>query len=131
MRFLVNCFRRFQRAIGSPGAPTGKFYVCHGTHANDLIYMENLIDFFQDAGIEVETIALAPQGSSPELMRCFNGAVLGVLGINSQLDHSWIDSNNFLDLAARANVPVIHWVLDHPSSRWPQFTKATDRKSVV
>jgi hypothetical protein len=129
MRFLVNFFRRFQRAGGTPRARTGKFYVCHGTHPNDFIYMENLTEFFQNAGIEAETIALTPQGSRSELTRCFNGAALGVLGLNAQLDHSWIDSNNFLDLAARANVPVIHWVLDHPSSRWPQFTKATAANS--
>src|SRR5262249_6237807 len=64
-----------------------------------------------------------------ELLRCLNGSTLGVIGLNSQLDHSWIDSDNFLDLAAAARVPVLHWILDHTSSRWRQFTKATAKNS--
>ena len=107
----------------------GKFYLCHGSHPNDRVYMENLIDYFRHECVEVETTALGSQGQRPELLRCLNDSAIGILGLNTQLDHSWINSENFLDLAARADVPVIHWVLDHPSSRWPQFTKATAANS--
>src|SRR5262245_54725134 len=64
----------------------GKIYVCHGDHPNDLIYAENLQDFFRHEGIEVETIALPPEGQRPELMRCLHDAAIGVLGLNSHLD---------------------------------------------
>lgn len=107
----------------------GKFYICHGSHPNDTVYTENLIDFFRDEGIEVETIALSPDGSRSELTRCLNDSAIGVLGINTQLDHSWIGAESFLDLASRANIPVIHWVLDHSSTRWPEFTNATTANS--
>jgi hypothetical protein len=106
-----------------------KFYISHSMHPNDLVYTENLIEFFGEEGIDVETIALTSRGSKPELMRCLNDATIGILGINMQLDRAWIGSENFLDLAARADVPVIHWVLDHSSSHWPKFEHATTANS--
>ena len=105
------------------------FYVCYGSHAHDLIYAENLLEFFREAGIPAEAIRLQPQNPQHELLRCLNDSTLGVIGLNVQLDHSWIDSDNFLDLAAAADVPVIHWILDHTSSRWREFTKATAQNS--
>ena len=59
-------------------------------HPNDLVYTENLIEFFQGEGIEVETIALTSRGSKPELMRCLNDDAIGILGFNMQLDRAWI-----------------------------------------
>ena len=105
------------------------FYVCYGPHPNDSIYAENLLEFFREAGTAAEAIRLQPQNPQRELLRCLNDSTLGVIGLNVQLDHSWIDSDNFLDLAAAADVPVIHWILDHASSRWRQFTKATAQNS--
>ena len=93
------------------------------------IYAENLLEFFREAGTAAEAIRLQPQNPQRELLRCLNDSTLGVIGLNVQLDHSWIDSDNFLDLAAAAEVPVIHWILDHASSRWRQFTKATAQNS--
>ena len=105
------------------------FYVCYGPHPHDLIYAENLLEFFRETGTPAEAIRLRPNNPQRELLRCLNDSTLGVIGLNVQLDHSWIDSDNFLDLAAAANVPVIHWILDHTSSRWRQFTKATAQNS--
>ena len=105
------------------------FYVCYGPHPHDMIYAENLLEFFHVAGTAAEAIRLQPQNPQRELLRCLNDSTLGVIGLNVQLDHSWIDSDNFLDLAAAAEVPVIHWILDHASSRWRQFTKATAQNS--
>jgi hypothetical protein len=110
-------------------APPGTFYLCHGPHTNDPIYTENLTDFFRDSGIAAATIALPADGQRMELQRCLNGDAIGVIGLNTLLDHSWIGSENFLDVAARANVPVIHWILDHSSTRWPEFTHATAANS--
>jgi hypothetical protein len=64
-----------------------------------------------------------------ELKRCLHDGAIGVIGLNTLLDHSWIGAENFLDVAARANVPAIHWVLDHSSTRWPEFTHATAANS--
>jgi hypothetical protein len=107
----------------------GKLYICHSYHSNDFVYVENLTDFFRGEGIEVETIVLPWDNPKPELLRCLTGDTIGILGFNVQLDHSWIGLDNFVDLAARANVPVIHWVLDYASSRWPQFTRANRTNS--
>ena len=105
------------------------FYVCYGQHPNDSIYAENLLEFFRAAGVTAKAIRLASQNPQRELLHCLNDSTLGLIGLNTQLDHSWIDSDNFLDLAAAAGVPVLHWVLDHASSRWRQFTKATVQNS--
>jgi hypothetical protein len=105
------------------------FYVCYGPHPNDLIYAENLLEFFRKAGTSAEAIRLQAQNPQRELLRCLNASTLGIIGLNVQLDHSWVDSDNFLDLAAAAGVPVVHWILDHASSRWRQFTKATAQNS--
>jgi ABC-type uncharacterized transport system substrate-binding protein len=86
----------------------GKLYICHSYHSNDFVYVENLTDFFRGEGIEVETIVLPWDNPKPELLRCLTGDTIGILGFNVQLDHSWIGLDNFVDLAARANVPVIN-----------------------
>jgi len=52
-----------------------------------------------------------------------------VLGINAQLDHCWIGRKDFLTAAALRDIPVIHWILDHPSARWQQFAHATAENS--
>lgn len=105
------------------------FYVCYGAHPNDSIYAENLLEFFREAGTAAEAIRLQPKNPQPELLRCLSDSTMGVIGLNAQLDHSWIESDNFLDLAAAAGVPVIHWILDHASSRWREFKKATVQNS--
>ena len=105
------------------------FYVCYGAHPNDTIYAENLLEFFREAGIAAEAIRLQPKNPQPELLRCLSNSTMGVIGLNAQLDHSWIESDSFLDLAAAAGVPVIHWILDHSSSRWREFKKATVQNS--
>jgi len=120
-----------QRTDAPPARDFGgkRLYVCHGSHPNDRIYLENLADFFGREGLEVAGIELSPDGSRNELLVCLSGSAFAVLGINAQLDHSWIGQDSFLDLAARAHIPVIHWVLDHSSSRWPEFSQATVKNS--
>jgi hypothetical protein len=107
----------------------GTVYVCYGPHPNCLIYAENLLEFLRATGTAAEAIGLQPQNPQRELLRCLNDSTLGIIGLDIQLDHSWIDSDNFLDLSAAAEVPVIHWILDHTSSRWREFTRATARNS--
>jgi hypothetical protein len=107
----------------------GKLYICYGPHPNDVIYAENLLAFFRDTEVRTETIKLNSKNPQRKLRRCLNDSAIGVIGLNVQLDNSWIDSDNFLDLAAAAGVPVLHWVLDHTSTRWREFTKATSQNS--
>ena len=66
---------------------------------------ENLLEFFRETGTTVEAIRLQPQNPQRQLLRCLNDSTLGIIGLDLQLDHSWIDSNNFLDLAAAARYP--------------------------
>jgi hypothetical protein len=40
-----------------------------------------------------------------------------------------VGDENFVDVAAKHGIPVIHWLKDHPSSRWPEFNRATPENS--
>jgi hypothetical protein len=80
-------------------------------------------------GVECKVLEFENPGNRLELGQCLDDRTIAILGINSQLDHCWIDEANFVELAAKQNVPVIHWILDHPSSRWPEFTHATAENS--
>src|SRR5262249_42126789 len=105
------------------------FIICHADHNHDSVFADNLTEFFLAAGIASRTITLNHDGQRPELAACLQGSVLGVLGFNSQLDHSWIGDDRFLDLAARHGIPVIQWILDHPSSRLLEFDNSTPANS--
>src|SRR5262245_39634822 len=105
------------------------FIICHADHNHDSVFADNLTEFFLAAGIASRTIMLNHDGQRPELAPCLQGGVLGVLGFNSQLDHSWIGNERFLGLAERHGVPVIQWILDHPSSRLLEFGNSTPANS--
>lgn len=104
-------------------------YVCHSGHENDHIYSENILEYFLRIGIPCRTLQLRADGQRPELLECLNDWAIGVLGFNSHLDHSWLGSESFLDVAARQNLPVIQWFMDHPSSRWWEFNVSTSVNS--
>ena len=57
------------------------------------------------------------------------GGCIGAIGFNSQLDRSYIGAIPFLTLAAKQRVPVIQWILDHPSSRLSEFGNSTAENS--
>jgi hypothetical protein len=101
------------------------FYVCHAMHEHDRTYTENICEYLEQAGIRYDIVEFDTPGQRPELRRCLDDDAIAVLGFNSQLDHCWIGDGNFVLAAAKKNVPIIHWILDHPSSRWPEFTHAT------
>jgi hypothetical protein len=106
-----------------------KFRVCHTMHEHDRIFTENICEFLHGLGVACDVLEFAAPGQRPELRQCLDDKTIGILGINSQLDHCWIGDENFVDIAAKHNVPVIHWIQDHPSSRWPEFTHATAANS--
>ena len=123
--------------VSMPASPRRKdradrgrvFYICHSAHPNDQIYAEHVADYLTCEGIAHKRIVLNPGDERLELQQCLNGDALGVLGFNATLDRSRISSTSFLDAAAEANVPVIHWMFDHPSTLWPKFRHSTAANS--
>jgi len=112
-----------------PDRQTGTFYVCHLAHEHDRTYTENLCEYLERAGLPYGIVEFEAPGQRPELRQCLDGSASAVLGFNSQLDHCWLGDENFVVAAARNNLPVIHWLPDHPSARWPDFTHATAENS--
>jgi hypothetical protein len=112
-----------------PAPRSGHFQVCHTRHEHDRVYAENLREYFGAIGIECKVFEFEAPGRWPELRRCLDENTIGVLGFNAQLDHCRVGSRDFLTAAALCNVPVIQWILDHPSARWHQFTHATAANS--
>lgn len=105
------------------------FYICHADHNHDRVFAENVTEYLGSEGITSKSMSFEESGQRPQLRECLQDNVMGVLGFNSQLDHSWIESTNFLDAAAKSNVPVIQWILDHPSSRLVEFDNSTASNS--
>jgi glycosyl transferase family 1 len=119
--------RRFRGARPVPRA--GHLQICHTLHEHDRVYAENVCEYFGQIGVECKVFEFAAPGRWPGLRRCLTRDTIAVLGINAELDHCWIGSKDFLTAAALRDVPVIHWILDHPSARWQQFTHATTANS--
>ena len=125
---LLDAIARRFRAVGKR-ARGNTFYVCHARHEHDRIYTENVCEYLAAAGVTCKVMEFEAPGNRPELRQCLDAGAMAVLGINAQLDHCWLERKNFLLAAARRRVPVIHWIDDHPSARWPEFTHATAGKS--
>ena len=119
--------RRFRGARPVPRA--GHLQICHTRHEHDRVYTENVCEYFGQIGVECKVFEFEAPGRWPGLRRCLNRDTIGVLGINAELDHCWIGSKDFLSAAALRDIPVIHWILDHPSARWQQFTHANAANS--
>jgi hypothetical protein len=99
--------------------------ICHFDHANDRTYAENLTEFLTERQVPHKVVVMRSESQGPELEQCLRDDVSCVLGYNSQLDHAWLDSTRFIEAAAARNLPVIQWLLDHPSVRWPEFERST------
>lgn len=107
-----------------------KFYICHLAHENDRASTQILVEYFKWVGVNVAVIEFNPTGQRPELQPCLNDDTIAVIGYNSQLDHSRIGGENFIAMAGNKNIPVIQWICDHPSFRWPQFDSNLDATNV-
>jgi len=101
----------------------GTLHVCHIDHPNDRVYAENLSEFFAASGVAHRTIEF-DRIDPRALLAAVADDTLGVIGFNWELDHAWIDSKNFLDIARARGIPVVSWMLDHPSAAWPRFTRS-------
>jgi hypothetical protein len=102
-----------------------KIYICHADHEHDRIYTENLAEFLASKGVPWSSITLNADGYRPELQLCLNRGTTAIVGYNSQLDNSWVQSGSFVNAAERHGIPVVQWILDHPSSRWAEFNAST------
>jgi hypothetical protein len=100
-------------------------YFARVPHSNEAVLAQNVLEFCSQAGVPAREVILNLDGSlRTELGDCL-GDALAIVACNWHLDHSCIGNRLFLDVAAEAGVPVIHWFLDHPSVRWPEFVYTT------
>ena len=118
---MLNWLRKFSRLEPDPA----KVYFYHIDHEHDRTYAENLIEYLQGQGIVCISIELRADGLRPELWLCLEDRPTAVIGFNATLDHSWLSSGSFLAAAERTGTPVLQWILDHPSTRWPEFYAST------
>jgi Glycosyl transferases group 1 len=110
--------------------PARFLYLTRVEHHHEVIYTENLREYFNSVGVPTREIVMSTDGAQrSELAQCLNGDAIAVLGFNWHLDHSAIGSRHFLDLARKANVSVVQWLIDHPSTRWPDFKRTNAANS--
>jgi hypothetical protein len=115
---------------GKMERPRGRhFQICHTRHEHDRIYAENVGEYLAQVGLECKVLEFEVPGRWPELRQCLDENTIGILGFNAQLDHCFVGSRDFISAAALLNVPVIHWILDHPSARWHEFRNANAANS--
>lgn len=99
-----------------------KIIVYHSGHENDTCYTENIFEFLSKNGVDHDSRVLSEPFSLQELAAYRDGChSTSLLGFNSQIDHSWIGDAPLTLAAGRHGIPVLQWILDHPSSRWPEF----------
>jgi hypothetical protein len=113
------------RRLAGKDTEPAKVYICNIGHDHDLIYTENLVQYLEGAGVLCRSLTLGAGGFRPELQLCIDDRASVVIGFNSTLDHSWLQSGNFLAVAEQNRIPVVQWILDHPSSRWHEFCAST------
>lgn len=108
---------------------SAKVCICHIDHEHDRVYTENVSEYLARKDIPTLVIKLADGGAQSILRQCFDDSVAFILGFNAALDHSWLASDRFLDVAERYGIPVVQWILDHPSARWAEFHASTATNS--
>jgi len=91
-----------------------RVYVCHSPHENDSVYAENIAEYCANVGIDFRSVEIGSDGSV--LLDVLQDEPDSVIGFNSLLDHAWIRSDPFLTIASNRRVPIIQWILDHPST---------------
>jgi hypothetical protein len=117
-----------QKITGNEAEPAKVFIYTIG-HEHDSIYTENITQYLECQGVLCRSIRLREDGLRPELELCLDDRATAVLGFNSTLDHSWLSSGSFLAAAEKRRIPVLQWILDHPSSRWHEFYASTAANS--
>src|SRR5690242_550433 len=111
-----------------PGNPP-KIYIYHWDYEHDRTYTENVVRYLESHGVLWRSIPLKSHADRAELELCLEDRPAAVLGYNSQLDHSWLSSASFVELAAGRGIRVLQWILDHPATRWREFHVSTAANS--
>jgi hypothetical protein len=122
---MLNWLRRITHNETEPA----KVYICLIDYEHDRTYAENVIQYLESQGVLCRCIPLRADGLRPELQLCLDDHATAVLGFNSDLDHSWLQSGSFLAAAEKNKTIVLQWVLDHPASRWHEFYASTAANS--
>jgi hypothetical protein len=113
------------RRSGREDAEPARVYIYTVGYEHDSTYVENVVQYLESAGALCRGITLRADGFRPELQLCIDDRATAVLGFNSTLDHSWLASGSFLAAAEQNGIPVVQWILDHPSGRWHDFYAST------
>src|SRR5580704_3329788 len=93
-----------------------KIIVCHEGHENDAGYTENIFEFLSSFGIDHDFRHLRISHTRHEILGYQEDSrSISLLGFNSQIDHAWVEDEPLLFAAARHGIPVVQWILDHPS----------------
>jgi len=116
-----------QPRLPQKSLPMRRVYVCHSPHENDSVYVENIAEYCANVGIDFRSVEIGSDGSV--LLDVLQDEPDSVIGFNSLLDHAWIRSDPFLTIASNRRVPIIQWILDHPTTHWPQFQHSTRTNS--
>jgi hypothetical protein len=98
-----------------------KIIMCHSGHENDIGYTENISEFLAAAQVDYDCRILSNPFTLPELLAAQEHFQISLLGFNSQIDHSWVEDQPLVHVAARNGIPVMQWIMDHPSGHWPEF----------
>lgn len=106
-----------------------KVYIYQNDHEHDRTYTENIVEYLESQGVLCRSIPLHAERLRPELQLCLDDHATAVLGFNSALDYSCLPSGSFLAAAGESGIPVVQWILDHPSSRWHEFHGSTAANS--
>jgi hypothetical protein len=117
------------RKVFRDEAEPAKVYIYTADHEHDRTYAENVIQYLESLGALCRVVPLREDGLRPELQLCLDDRATAVLSFNSTLDHSWLPSGKFLEAAEACGVPVLQWILDHPSNRWHEFYASTAANS--
>jgi hypothetical protein len=117
------------RRLGRDRAEPAKVYIYIVDYEHDRTYVENIVQYLESQGVLCRSLTLRGDGFRPELQLSLEDRATAVLGFNSTLDHSWLASGSFLAAAALSGIPVLQWILDHPSSRWHEFYASTASNS--
>jgi hypothetical protein len=106
-----------------------QIFICHYGHEYDRMFTENIFEYLHSQNISCYDLNLNLPSGQNKLRECLTNPAAIMLGYNAQLDHSHLGKEGFVTAAARQGIPVIQWILDHPSARWSEFESAVPAHS--
>jgi hypothetical protein len=110
--------------------PSDMIYVCYRSHEHERVYAENAMSYLESVGVAGRAVELGDGGVGGELRSLLDEKPQTIVGFNSLLDRARLpDGSTFLAEAEDRNTPIIQWIVDHPSSRWHEFSVSNARNS--